>query len=132
MLPNRGKNKYCHKNLWGPWLTPTTASRRSYRRATRKITVVQNNLHQNRVASALLCRKLFGDNIEVAPIQEPWLLGGGEIRGLTIRCKGGSIISPNCDNPRTCIYCMQRKDYFKSKSEVLFQEVSGVVGGSRR
>jgi len=65
------------------------------------IKVVQINLHHSRAASALMCKKLLVDNIDVALIQEPWL-SRGKIRGL--RCKGSSIISPNCDNPRTCIY----------------------------
>jgi hypothetical protein len=65
------------------------------------IKVVQINLHHSRAASALMCRKLLGDNIDVALIQEPWL-SRREIRGL--RYKGGSIISPNSDNPRTCTY----------------------------
>jgi hypothetical protein len=63
--------------------------------------VVQINLHHSGAASALMCRKLLADNIDVALIQELWH-SGGKIRGL--RCKGGSIISPNCNNSRTCIY----------------------------
>jgi hypothetical protein len=59
------------------------------------IKVVQINLHHSRAAPAFMCRKLLADNIDVALIQEPWLSGGENQR---------SIICPNCDNPRTCIY----------------------------
>jgi hypothetical protein len=45
------------------------------------INVVQINLHHRWVASALMCRKLPADNIDVALIQDPWL-SGGKIRGL--------------------------------------------------
>jgi len=65
------------------------------------IKVVQINLHHSKAVSTLMCRKLLVDNIVVALIQEPWLFRA-EIRGL--RCKEGSIFSPNCDNPKTCIY----------------------------
>jgi hypothetical protein len=69
------------------------------------IKVVQINLLYIRAASALICRKLLADNINVALIQEPWLSGG---KKRALRCKGGSIISSNCDNPRTCIYVKNR------------------------
>ena len=45
------------------------------------IKVVQINLLYSTAASALMCRKLLADNIDVALIQEPWL-SGGKIRGL--------------------------------------------------
>jgi hypothetical protein len=45
------------------------------------IKVVQINLLHSRAATALMCRKLLADNIDVALIQEPWL-SGGKIRGL--------------------------------------------------
>ena len=80
-----------------------------------------------------MCRKLLADNIDVALIQEPWL-SGGKIRGL--RCKGGSIISPNCNNPRTCIYV---KNSINSMVNLRFcsrdattMEASAVVSGCRR
>ena len=63
------------------------------------IRVVQINLHYSK--AALMCWKLLVDNIDVALIHEP-LLFERKIRGL--RCKVGSIISPNCDNPRMYIY----------------------------
>jgi hypothetical protein len=69
------------------------------------IKVVQINLHDSRATSTFMCRKLLADNIDVALIKEPWL-SGGEIRGL--RCEEGSIISTNCDNPRTCI-CVKNR-----------------------
>jgi hypothetical protein len=37
------------------------------------IKVLQINLHQSRAASALMCKKLLADNIDVAVIQEPRL-----------------------------------------------------------
>ena len=40
------------------------------------IKVVQINLHHSRAASALVCRKMLADNIDVVLIQEPWLSGG--------------------------------------------------------
>jgi hypothetical protein len=42
------------------------------------IKVEQINLHHSRAASALMCRKLLADNIDVALIQEPWLSGGNQ------------------------------------------------------
>ena len=69
------------------------------------IKVVQININHSRAASALMSKKLLADNIDVALIQEPWS-STGKIRGL--KCKRGSIISPNCDNPRTCIYVKNR------------------------
>ena len=78
-------------------------------------------------------QKLLVNNIDVALIQEPWL-SGGKIRSL--RCKGGSIISPNCDYPRTCIYVKNR---INSMANIRFcsrdattMEVSMVVGDCRR
>jgi hypothetical protein len=94
------------------------------------IKVVQINLHHSRVASALICRKLLADNIDVALIQEP-CFSGGEIRGL--RSKGDSIISPNCGNPRTCIYVKNRINSMANlrfcSRDATTWEVSAVVGG---
>jgi hypothetical protein len=97
------------------------------------IKVVHINLHDSRAASALMCRKLLADNIIEALIQEQWL-SNDKIRGL--RCKGGSTISPNCDNPRTCIYVKNRINSmvnlrFCSRDATTI-EVSEVVGGCRR
>ena len=79
-----------------------------------------------------MCRKLLADNIDVALIQEPWL-SGVKIRGL--RCKGGSIISSNCDNPRTCVYVKNRNNSMANlrlcSRDATNMEVSAVVGGCR-
>ena len=80
-----------------------------------------------------MCRKLLPDNIDLALIQELWL-SGRKIRGL--RCKGGPIISPNCDNSRTCTYVKNRINSmvnlrFCSK-DVTTVEVSTVVSDCRR
>ena len=97
------------------------------------IKVVYINLHHSRADSALMYRKLLADNIDKALIQEPWL-SGGKIRGL--RCKGGSIISPNCDNPRICIYVKNRINSMANlrfcSRDATTMEVSAVVGGCRR
>jgi hypothetical protein len=97
------------------------------------IKVVQINLHHSRAASAIMCRKLLADNIDVALIQEPWL-SGGKIRCL--RCKGGSIISPNCDNPRTHKYVKKRINSMANlrfcSRDTITVEVSTVVCGCRR
>ena len=92
------------------------------------IKVIQINLHDSRAASALMCRKLLADNIDIALIQELWL-SRGKIKGQ--RRKGGSIISPNCDNPRSYIYV---KNWINSMANLRFcsrdartVEVSAVV-----
>ena len=97
------------------------------------IKVVQINLHHSRAASALMYRKMLADNINVALIQEP-LLSGRIIRGL--RYKGGSIISPNCDNPRICIYVKNRINSMANlrfcPRDATTMEFSAVMGGCRR
>jgi hypothetical protein len=97
------------------------------------IKVVQINLHHSRAASALMCRKLLADNIDVALIHKPWL-SRQKIRGL--RCKGGFVISPNCDNPRTCIYVKNRNNSVAKlrfcSRDATTMEVSAMVVGCRR
>jgi len=94
---------------------------------------VQINLHHSRAAYALMCRKLLADNITVVLIQEPWLFRG-KIRGL--QCKGDTIISPNCDNPRTCTYVKNRINSMANlrfcSRDATTMEVSAVLDGCRR
>jgi hypothetical protein len=58
----------------------------------------------------------------------------GKIRGL--RCKGGSIISPNCGNPRTCVYVKNRINSIANISfcskDATNVELSAVVGSCMR
>jgi hypothetical protein len=94
------------------------------------IKVVQINLHHRRAASALMCRKLLADNIDVALIQEPWR------KSEVLRCIGGIIISPICDNPSTCIYVKNRIHSMANLRlccrDATTVEVSAVVDDCRR
>lgn len=62
---------------------------------------LQINLHHAKSASATLSKRLFGDSINVALIQEPWI-AGGKIRGLPKSiCK--LVYDFNNDAPRAAI-----------------------------
>jgi hypothetical protein len=74
-------------------------------RNSKRMQVLQVNLHHSRAASAVLCVAM--KNCDVALIQEPWTHKGA-IRGL--KEVGGELIySRSAQNPRNCI--LIKKDF---------------------
>lgn len=67
-----------------------------------KLRVLQANLQHNKAATAVLCRTLLAQNIDVALIQEPWLLRG-KVGGLG-EARGKIIYDHNSNNVRACIF----------------------------
>lgn len=66
-----------------------------------QIKVGQLNLHHCREASALLCKRLAGGDLDLALIQEPWI-HDGSIMGLKV--KGYNLFYDTlCNRPRACI-----------------------------
>lgn len=50
-----------------------------------ELRVRQVNLHHSRAASAALLMSLEEEKVDVALIQEPWIAGDGQIKGLSGR-----------------------------------------------
>jgi len=68
--------------------------------------VLQINLHHSKAASAAFCRTASAQNIDIALIQEPWLVKG-RVAGLN-EAKGELIYCRTIQNVRTCILVRNR------------------------
>ena len=83
--------------------TNTNTNTNTLHKHTKKIKIVQLNLHHCREAMAELCRYVVEEEIDIALLQEPYAVNGrvaglGSLGGDLIYCNDGE------SNPRTCIF----------------------------
>lgn len=96
--------------------------------------VVQINLHHAKAASYALCKHMVENNIDIALVQEPWVVNG-RITGLG-DSKGWIISDPLDEKPRTCVIIRNNVKFtpltnFCSRDLVVIKTTINVGGGER-
>lgn len=88
------------------------------------IRCLQINLHHAKAASDVLSWRFIKDSLDLALIQEPWLIVS-PIKGLQTQ-KGKLIYNSDCENPRAAILINARINYAPI-SRFIQRDIAAVV-----